>query len=256
MAEELRIVIVEEGAPVSSAPAEQPGVPAVQPPAQPQPVPGAPQSSATPALGVAAGSLARGDVRGALATATSGITTALSPLSIAAGTVSAGFVAAATATRAYVRTVERQVDELSGISSAVAQAAARSEGEERLALRRRAEQIGPELARAERLRSQFETASIDLQTQVLDVLLDIGNALTPLIEFLTVQLENIANLLETNNGRLGVLTAIFGPLAGPLLAALSRIGDDQVDDDADDEFMQLIFGANGQQPLVAPDGGG
>lgn len=122
------------------------------------------------------------------------------------GAVVAPFVAAigaaAAAVAGFAAFVARQTQELVGFSDVVAAAAARTEVRRELALLRRGERIGPELARAEDLRSRVTTAITNSITELQVALLRAIEPYLPLIEAGVMSLEVIAELLRLMNATL------------------------------------------------------
>ena len=218
MPEELRIVVVDQGgaapsrgaaAPAASSSARAPAagpraLPALQAPraAQgPRAVVAADGSrralSAVGTAGGIAGAAAAGNVAGAASGASTGIVAAVGgPIGVAVASVAAGLGVAAIAARKFAQVVESQTNKLAGFSAPLSVAQAQTEITRELALMRRAQRIGPELAAAERLRSKFEDAMTDLGTEILGVLLKLLESATPFIEVGIKVLTIFAAFLE------------------------------------------------------------
>ncbi len=221
--EELRIVVVDQGGaaggrgPAGGPGARAPGggqfprgpvAPPVQPPpfVRPPPVqsprgPRATDSSGRviSAIGVAggvAGAAAIGNVAGAASGAAGAVAAAGGAVGIAVAAVAAGFAVAAIAAKKFAQVIESQTNKLAGFSAPLSAAQAQTEISRELALMRRAQRIGPELAAAERLRSKFETAMTDLGTEILGVLLKLLEAAEPFIEVAIKVLTIFADFLE------------------------------------------------------------
>ncbi len=235
MAEELRIVVVDQG---GSAPSRGPtapggtrpgGVPSgpprvpgggqfprvhVPPPVQPptfvqpspvQPSPGRSRDSdpsrfAISAIGTAggvAGAAAAGNVAGAVSGASKAIVAAVTgPVGIAVAAVTVGFGVAVIAVKKFAQAIESETNKLAGFSAPLSLAQAQTEIRREEALMRRAQRIGPELAAAEQLRSKFEEAMTDIGTEILGVLLKMLESATPFIEVGIKVLTLFADFLE------------------------------------------------------------
>lgn len=140
---------------------------------------------------------------GAISGPIAAIATAAAPVAVFAAVVGA----AALATKAYVDTMNKQVDRLKGYSGDVAMAAATSDVRSQLSDLRRAQSIGPMLAKFETMRSRWEEKAYDLWTKVLEVLLKffekvepvleralpLADAMLATIEFIVAKLESIEN---------------------------------------------------------------
>ena len=275
MAEELRIVVVDQG---GSAPSRGPtapggtrpgGVPSglprvpgggqfprvhVPPPVQPpkfvrpppvQPSPGVPG-------GAAAGA------RGGIVAAVTG------PVGIAVAGAVAAFGVATIAIRKFAQAIESQTNKLAGFSAPLSIAQAQTDIRRELALFRRAQRIGPELAAAEQLRSKFEDAMTDLGTEILGVLLKLLEAATPFIEVGIKVLTLFADFLEKWGDVIAkgiVVLARMSPIVN-ILELIFRliekfVGDIDIDDVGPDpratEFMNLLpRNARGQTQFFQP----
>ena len=154
-------------------------------------------SSAVGTAGGIAGAAAAGNVAGAASRGAAGIVAAVGgPVGVVVAAVTAGFGVAAIAARKFAQVVESQTNKLAGFSAPLSAAQAQTEITRELALMRRAQRIGPELAAAERLRSKFEDAMTDLGTEILGVLLQLLEAATPFIEVGIKVMTIVANFLE------------------------------------------------------------
>ncbi len=261
MPEELRIVVVDQGgaapsrgptAPGGTAPGGIPSgsrrvpgggqfprgtiAPPVQPPpfvkpppVQPRPRALDPSRRAISTIGTAggvAGAAAAGNVAGAASRASAGIVAAVGgPVGIAVAAVAAGFGIAAIAARKFAQVVESQTNKLAGFSAPLSAAQAQTEIRRELALMRRAQRIGPELAAAENLRSKFETAITDLGTEILAVLLKLLEAATPFIEVGIKVMTIFADFLEKWGDTIGkaiIVLARMNPIV-QIMEAVFRI---------------------------------
>lgn len=293
MPEELRIVVVDQGGP-AGGPAggavagrgaragTTAGVAAggalrnrVGPPPLSPSVPAPPRGGA--ALGAAAGfggiraaqglasRAAAGNVAGA-ATAAAGLgASALGgPVGIAVAATVGVFVVAGIAVKKFVDTIESETNKLAGFSLALSIAQSQTQISRQAALRRRAGQIGPQLAAAEHLRSQFETKLTDLNTEMLKVLLEIVNKLDPLFQVVLGRMDAVTDILGDQKIQAEFLAT---SIASPQLALLKLIWNimtrevEERDDDKPDPFAEAFMKLSiddpdrrrpMRQPIVAP----
>jgi len=252
MAEEFRIIVVDEGGTAPRAPAAPdttPAAPKAVPTAPVTPVVAAPKAPTAPTAVAAVDSAISGGVPGVLAAATTAAKTALGPFAIAVTGTTAALGIAALAVRSFGRMIEKNVNDLSEFSGAIASAVSASGEAESAALRRRAQAIGPELARAERLRSRFETASMDIWTQILDALLQIVKLIEPMLISIITAIESVADNFQAAvagaAAALGFNHPILKGILDIMLAWLPA-GDDDADDD---EFMANAFRGVQAAPL-------
>lgn len=290
MPEELRIVVVDQGgaapsrgptAPGGGQPARGPvsgggprAFPVLQRPGQQPPGPravvGADGSrraiSAIGTAGGVAGAAAAGNVAGAASGASAGIVAAVGgPVGIAVAAVAAGLGVAAIAARKFAQVVESQTSRLAGFSGPLAAAQAQTELRRELGLLRRAQRIGPELASAERLRSQFESTMTDLATEVLQILLGILEELRPVIEFVIDGMKAVTSFLEEYGDTIGKAALLMLAKLDPLAAAailiarlfqgeVDRREDEEIDDPFTQQFLDLLPRDAHGQPLFWPAG--
>lgn len=242
MAEELRIVVVDQGgATGSGGGGGGPSVPAsggvptpppfVKPPPERQPPV---RVDATAAMGAIAtargiGATAAGGNVGAAAGATAGVTAAAigGPVGIAIAAVAAGFGVAAVAARKFAQVIDTQVQQLAGFSGPLAAAQAQSEIRRELATIRRAGRLGGDLAEVEDLRSRWQDAMHDIGTEILKILLEALEAGRPFIEFATDILNRITDFLE--NRQLPGMAWVIGPLQAILVEILTGQQQDRQD---------------------------
>ena len=219
MAEELRIVVVDQGGSAPSRGPTAPGggrptrgpvsgpreFPALHRPGQQPPGPrgvvGADGSrraiSAIGTAGGVAGAAAAGNVAGAVSGASKAIVAAVTgPVGIAVAAVTVGFGVAVIAVKKFAQAIESKTNKLAGFSAPLSLAQAQTEIRREEALMRRAQRIGPELAAAEQLRSKFEEAMTDIGTEILGVLLKMLESATPFIEVGIKVLTLFADFLE------------------------------------------------------------
>ena len=292
MPEELRIVVVDQGGPpaggavagrgaragttagVAAGGAVAGGVRVPVPPPVPPPLPKPPSS---PVFNAAAGfagiraaqglgaKAAGGNVLGAVGGAVAlGATALASPAGIAIAAFTATVVVAGIAVKKFSDAIESQVDKLAGFSLALSIAQSQTQISRQAALRRRAEQIGPQLASAEHLRSQFETKLTDLNTQMLKVLLEIVNKLDPLFQFVLDRMDAVTDILGDQKVQAEFLAT---SLVSPQLATIKLIWNlmtrevEERDDDKPDPFAEAFMKLSiddphrrrpMRQPIVAP----
>ena len=297
MPEELRIVVVDQGgaapsrgaaAPAASSSARAPvasrafprlHAPPVQPPqfAGPPPVQPSPRAPATRdssrgaisavgTVGGIAGAAAAGNVAGAASASSAGIVAAVGgPIGVAVAAVAAGLGVAAIAARKFAQVVESQTNKLAGFSAPLSAAQAQTDVRRELALLRRAQRIGPELAAAERLRSKFEDAITDLGTEVLGLLLKVLEIGEPFIEVATKSMAILADFLEKHGDTIALAMKVLvrmNPIVLIMEAVfriLEKIFDTIVPDDPDPPdpfataFMNLLpRNARGQREFFQP----
>jgi hypothetical protein len=110
-----------------------------------------------------------------------GLAAAAAPAAVAVGALVSAVVAGAAVVRRTIDVLEREADRLSAYSGEVAGATAMSDIRAELADIRRAERIGPNLARFEDLRGQAMEKLADIGTEVLDQVLRLVVMLEPAI---------------------------------------------------------------------------
>jgi hypothetical protein len=169
---------------------------------------------------------------------------------IAAAGIAAALGVATLAVKSFAGAVQAQVAQLAGVSAEVAIAQAQTELRRFFATVRRAQRIGPELAAAERLRSQFEAAQINLNTEILGALLQVLQELKPLAVLGTTFTEETAQFVAKNAPAIKdllitSLKATF-PFLHLLIPLAKRIADntepdvDQEEDPFVNEFLQML----------------
>lgn len=107
---------------------------------------------------------------------------AAGPAAVAVATLTAAAVAGGAAMKRIAEGLDAEAHRLSKFSPALAGATATNDIRLLFADMRRANQIGPQLARFENRFGRGQEALMDLQTQMLKVLLEIEEELAPLIE--------------------------------------------------------------------------
>lgn len=291
MSEELRIIVVDQSGPAGGAGAVAPrggqapgavgaraGVsarsrvgataefPALTTPRAQGAVSAAAGFGAVSAARGIAGKAAAGNVTGAAAGAAGVGATALGgPVGVAVAGVVAGFAVAAVAVRAFAKAIESQTDKLAVFSVPLSAAQAQTQIRREQALLRRAQRLGPELASAERLRSRFEDAISDLGTEILSVLLEMLDAMRPLIEVVIVGMKLFAEFLEKHGDTIVRAAWIVAQVLQPILFAVEQLiklierfmGEREDEEDRDpftEAFMDLLPRGTRGRPLFWPAG--
>lgn len=202
------------------------------------------------AAGGAAGSVGVGG--GAAGGAAGGAVAALAsnPYTIAVAAVAAVAVGGAAIVSEYDRIMGAEVDRLKGYSPEVGQAAAMSDLRSELADIRRAERIGPDLARYETFRSRAQDRLADLQTEILSVMLRFFEAVEPLLEqglhaadILVAQTQIMTAAMDANQRLLS------GNIEG-YMKAMERVGVAVVK--FNKETMEFLKQENGDKKVDDP----
>jgi len=200
----------------------QPDIPSFATPAPTtSPVPLGPGGGPATAPGPAAAPAITGPAAGSANSAASGMSAlakAVGPAGIAVAGLAATVAAGAVVMKGVFNELSNQVKRLENASLEVNVAASMTEVRRELADLRRADSIGPQLARFETLRSKFEDKAYDLWTEVLKGILKIVEVLEPLA---TAGINGI-----------GVLTAAAGQVNAGIDALLAIWTSDKSDDAA------------------------
>jgi hypothetical protein len=210
-------------------------------------------------------SVARGAASGRVGSAAAASTGALAaavtgPVGITIAAFAAAVGGAAVAVRSFGKLVEGQVSRLAGFSGEVAAAQAETDLRREVAQFRRAEQIGPQLAAAERFRGRLEQKSAELQTRLLAIVLELAQRAEPALEGLFVVLDKVVTLTEiimkVVNEHLGKL-AILAPGLAAIVKLLSEIGENTRPEEEpgfEDPFLDEFMGHVQNTPLFWPQG--
>lgn len=245
MAEELRITVVDGGGSAGGGSG------------------GARRGGVTPTAVSSSGSSVQGAIGGG-AIGGSATVGALASVTGAGLAIAAAFGAAIVAVKGFTSVVQSQVEMLAGFSGEVAVAQAETQLRRQMARFRRGQRIGSELASAENIRSRFETALFDVNTEILGIVLRIFRLMEPVLEPLLAGLEvlielpdrlaselkGMAKLLRLNG--MGFVADILKGMAD----ILGRDDDDKLGIDLD-PFLGL-FDNTGTQPFkvrAEPRGG-
>lgn len=255
MAEELRIVVVDQG---GGAPSRPPSAPAPPPraPAAPRQEreeedDGIGAGEATLAPRVLPRAVAGVGAAAAAHPAIAATVVALAGVAVAAGAVVVGFKAVSAVADRLSATVAEQVSELESLSGAVAAAAAATELQQMRARADRARQLGPGLAQAERFRAEREDAQFRLQTELLEQQIALTNALQPVFEVQNEGTELLRKLVDSIGEKLVDLVSNAVQILNPMLDAVTdiikwladRFGlDDDEEQRLIDEFTRQFMG--------------
>lgn len=116
--------------------------------------------------------------------------------------------------------IESEARKLADKSPDLALATAQTDIRREMAEFRRAQQLGPSLARWERVRSKFETAAYDLWTEIKEILLKIANVLLPFLLAATEVMKLITAALDDYDAFAAAVVKAVGAWAAPFLGAL------------------------------------
>lgn len=121
---------------------------------------------------------------GSLAVNALSAATGLGPVGLAAGAAAAALGSVVVSAIAVKMAFDSQVEKLKDISGPVANAEAMSEIRQEMAMMRRANDIGPQLARYETMRGKVDEQLAHLQTEILKALLELYTSLEPILQHL------------------------------------------------------------------------
>lgn len=168
-----------------------------------------PSVAAGPAAGEAAGATAAAGTAGASEGLATIVAVASNPLTIALATVTGAVVASGIAFKKLTDTLSAEVKKLENFSGPVAAAQARSEMRNDMAMIRRGEQIGPQLARFQNDMSRWNEAMADVWTRILKVLIDIYEGVRPVVQLLTGMLKLVESGIEVTEASIEMVAAQF-----------------------------------------------
>lgn len=251
------------GKPAGPAPAGPSSAPAPAPPTVPGTTPAAagagvsPKPTAnvniTPAVsGPPAGGATAAEGMNALA----GVARAAGPAAIAIGGFAVAVGAGTMAVKGLFDTLSNEVKRLEGVSADVSVAASMTDVRRELADLRRADKIGPDLARFENTRSKFEDKLSDAWTEILKVLLRIFETIEPAVKLGTdfvglfaAALDQVLAAIDTVRAAMTwdgeddkKAAAALTNASERLTQALESFGRDKEEDDPEDPFMKLLLG--------------
>ena len=173
------------------------------------------------------------------------VASAAGPVGLAIGAVAGFGIAIKSAVGRLIGALDRQSELLADYSPEVAEARFQSEMRRENALRRRAEEIGPQLARFEKARSRMQDRLFDIQTQVQEILLELWEGLEP---FLTKCIDILEAMVAGIKAGIDLLQMISAAMVGDYeeslremkewmksgaqaAAAIQRIFEDREDED-------------------------
>ena len=142
----------------------------------------------------------------------SAVAAAVNPVTVALAGVTVAAVGTGVALKKMSDVFHAEAQKLEGYSTEVAAASAENEVRQELAMLRRAEQIGPQLAQAEKLRGRFEEAMSDAWTKILEVLLQIFEAFSPILSRIPAAIDVFTSYLDLLNARFDQLIAVLTPM--------------------------------------------
>jgi hypothetical protein len=160
---------------------------------------------------------------------------------VAITAVAVGLAAAAKAAKTFASTVESQTNELAGFSGPLSSAQAQTQIRREFSRLRRAQAIGPELARAERVRAQLEERIFDINTQILAAILGIID-----------KTDDALNLLQIG---FATINPTLGAIFKQLRDLIATQEENQVDDIFNQQFRDLMNQAQDREgnPIIWPD---
>lgn len=194
---------------------------------------------------------------GATAGSLSSLAAAAGPAAIAVAALAGAVVAGAVVVRRTIDMLSREADRLSAYSGEVAGATAMSDIRAELADIRRAERIGPNLARFEELRGEAMEKLADIGTEVLDQVLRLVVMLEPAIRVgiasgdmvaagIPVMLDSLQSIAAAQAGNLAALGMTNEELANlkrlnAEIAKFARLEWDERNT-GDDPFLEGFLG--------------
>jgi hypothetical protein len=163
------------------------------------------------AASAAGGAVAGGAAGGASAglTGLAGLSAAAGPAGIAIAALGATALAAGYAAKQFADAMQAEANKLADWSESLSGAIAESDIARERAELRRADAIGPELAKFEKTRSEVANALYDIKTGVLDALLTAIQPALPAIEVTARVVSTIPDSLRLVHETLGGVTAIL-----------------------------------------------
>lgn len=156
-----------------------------------------------------------------------------------------------------------QVQKLEGVSAEVSVAASMTDIRREMADMRRAERIGPDLARFETTRAKWEDKASDLYTEILKVLLKIFEVVEPGVQLAADGIAVVAAGLEKINANIDAFQARFtatnednkraaeaqAKASKNLERAIRDFGKDKEEEEIEDPFLKQFianFAGGGQ----------
>jgi hypothetical protein len=149
------------------------------------------------AAGTAARSmLALGSAGSAGASALAGLAAATGPVGVGLGILAGAAGAAGVAVRTFAGTAAKEAERLKGLSLSLAEERSLTNVRRQMADLRRANEIGPELARFQTTRSKLEDSLSDLGTEILDVLINLANRFEPAIDAFARYVDLVSAIID------------------------------------------------------------
>lgn len=167
----------------------------------------------------AAGASAAGGAAGG-AGAMAGLAAAAGPAAIAVAAVGGAAIATIAGIKKFADVVEKTADEIESYSIDVSLAQAKNELRQEMAIMRRAEQIGPQIAQWEEWRGEMAESFADLKTAALEGMLELAEMLRPFLERIPEAIDLSKEQFEVIVLQLRVLVEIA---TGQLPQALTTI---------------------------------
>jgi len=208
-------------------------------------------AGAAASAGTAGAASAAGTAGAAGGPAVAGLVSAAGPVGIALAAVAVAATAAAVGVKAFAAVVKDQASKLEGYSGAVAMATSESSIRGEMAMMRRAERIGPDVAKWERMRGQASEKLTDVTTEILNQLFEIVNKFEPQITAAIEILGLLPPAIEAAGEAVQVqLDLLMGDVAGAWqdskegIEALKKLGKavrDYIDDTKQQDIVQDPF---------------
>lgn len=185
--------------------------------------------------------------------ALAGVARAAGPAAIAIGGFAVAVGAGTMAVKGLFDTLSNEVKRLEGVSADVSVAASMTDVRRELADLRRADKIGPDLARFENTRSKLEDKMSDAWTEILKVLLRIFETIEPAVKLGTdfvglfaAALDSVLAAIDAVRAELTLADDEDDKRAGAALVAatkrmteaLENFGREKEENDLEDPFLK------------------
>ena len=185
---------------------------------------------------------------GSAATGVGALAAAAGPVAIAFAAVAAAGALAILGIKAFASVIKDQAQKLEGYSGAVAGATAESEIRRELSMLRRAQRIGPDVAKWESLRGQADEKLADIGTELLNVAMKTVDTFEDEFKVGIEMLAVIAKLLENHGGSIATILKTFGSPALSIVDAVRKllgiaeneVANKNLDDPMWDLFDQIL----------------
>ncbi|MGH8743514.1 MAG: hypothetical protein ACREUY_04470 [Burkholderiales bacterium] len=180
---------------------------------------------------------------------------AAEPAAVAIGVLTVAAVGGAIAIKRAFDVFAKEADRLSGFSAQLSGATARSDIRAEFASLRRANRIGPDLARVEDSTSRIQTKITDLNTEMLRVLLKIYGAIEPLMPYLegtigiaagsiaaaVANIEIVIATISNDSTYLASASVDFVDAIAAIRTAVDDIKNGMKKDDENDQYMDAFL---------------